>query len=118
MTNFIPFYFVSFNLFYYSCSISLFYQIQVDKPDIRGRKQIFDVYLRGITLDGEVEIYSGRLAALTPGFSGADISNICNEAAILAARRNKTKVDISNSIVDTPYHISYCMPRPITPTTD
>ena len=69
-------------------------QIQVDKPDIKGRKQIFDVYLKGITLDGEVDKYSGRLAALTPGFSGADISNICNEAAILAARRSKVKVDM------------------------
>jgi len=67
---------------------------QVDKPDIKGRKQIFDVYLKGITLDGEVDKYSGRLAALTPGFSGADISNICNEAAILAARRNKVRVDM------------------------
>jgi len=66
----------------------------VDKPDIKGRKQIFDVYLKGITLDGEVDKYSGRLAALTPGFSGADISNICNEAAILAARRNKSMVDM------------------------
>jgi AFG3 family protein len=71
-------------------------QIQVDKPDIKGRKAIFEVYLKGITLDGEAEQYSARLAALTPGFSGADISNICNEAAIIAARRNKTKVDIKD----------------------
>jgi AFG3 family protein len=71
-------------------------QIQVDKPDIKGRKQIFDVYLRGITLDGEAENYSGRLAALTPGFTGADIANICNEAAILAARRNKLMVDMKD----------------------
>jgi AFG3 family protein len=69
-------------------------QIQVDKPDIKGRKAIFEVHLRGITLDGVAEDYSSRLAALTPGFSGADIANICNEAAIIAARRNKKMVDI------------------------
>mmetsp|Transcript_6710 Transcript_6710/g.11214 ORF Transcript_6710/g.11214 Transcript_6710/m.11214 type:complete len:903 (+) Transcript_6710:84-2792(+) len=69
-------------------------QIQVDKPDIAGRKAIFEVYLKGITLDGPADDYSGRLAALTPGFVGADIANICNEAAIIAARRNKTKVDL------------------------
>ena len=71
-------------------------KIQVDKPDIQGRKQIFEVYLKGITLDGEPASYSARLAALTPGFTGADIANICNEAAILAARRNKTKVDLKD----------------------
>ena len=69
-------------------------QIQVDRPDIQGRKSIFEVYLKGIALDGEPIAYSARLAALTPGFTGADIANICNEAAILAARRNKTKVDM------------------------
>eukprot|EP01036_Dinobryon_divergens_P028615 gene28615-37591_t len=69
-------------------------QIQVDKPDIKGRKAIFEVYLKNITLDGPVENYSARLAALTPGFVGADIANICNEAAIVAARRDKTKVDM------------------------
>lgn len=69
-------------------------QIQVDKPDIAGRKAIFDVYLKNITLDGPTEQYSGRLAALTPGFVGADIANICNEAAIMAARRDKSKVDM------------------------
>lgn len=69
-------------------------QITVDKPDIAGRKAIFDVYLKGITLDGAPDLYSGRLAALTPGFVGADIANICNEAAIMAARRNKSKVDM------------------------
>mmetsp|Transcript_18658 Transcript_18658/g.17987 ORF Transcript_18658/g.17987 Transcript_18658/m.17987 type:complete len:821 (+) Transcript_18658:210-2672(+) len=71
-------------------------QIQVDKPDLQGRKAIFEVYLKGITLDGEPASYSSRLAALTPGFSGADIANICNEAAILAARRNKLKVDLKD----------------------
>jgi len=71
-------------------------QIQVDKPDIKGRKAIFEVYLKGITLDGEVDLYAARLAALTPGFVGADIANICNEAAIVAARRDKNKVDMTD----------------------
>ena len=67
-------------------------QIQVDKPDLKGRKDIFKVHLRGIKLDGESEDYAGRLAGLTPGFAGADIANICNEAAIVAARRKGTSV--------------------------
>merc|ERR1719157_201777 len=52
-------------------------QIQVDKPDLEGRKEIFHVHLRGITLDGTPDTYAGRLAGLTPGFAGADIANIC-----------------------------------------
>lgn len=71
-------------------------QIQVDKPDIKGRKEIFEIYLKNLTLDGDVKDYSGRLAALTPGFVGADIANICNEAAIMAARKDKSKVEISD----------------------
>ena len=62
-------------------------QVVVDKPDIQGRKEIFLVHLKGITLEGESEDVAGRLAGLTPGFAGADIANICNEAAIVAARR-------------------------------
>lgn len=69
-------------------------KITVENPDIKGRKAIFDVHLRDINLADKAETYSSRLAALTPGFSGADIANICNEAAILAARRNKTKVEL------------------------
>lgn len=71
-------------------------QITVDKPDLQGRKSIFEVYLKTITLDGPVGNYSSRLAALTPGFVGADIANICNEAAIIAARREKKKVDLAD----------------------
>ena len=71
-------------------------KIQVDKPDITGRKAIFQIHLAGLTLDGGKEEYAARLAALTPGFSGADIANICNEAAINAARFNKTKVDLKD----------------------
>jgi AFG3 family protein len=62
-------------------------QITVDKPDLKGRREIFKVHLQGITLEDDVEDVAGRLAGLTPGFAGADIANICNEAAIVAARR-------------------------------
>ena len=66
----------------------------MELPDIKGRKAIFDVHLRNITLDGSIYDYSPRLAALTPGFSGADIANICNEAAIHAGRVSKKAVDM------------------------
>ncbi|CAE7492363.1 FTSH10 [Symbiodinium microadriaticum] len=68
--------------------------INVELPDIKGRKSIFDVHLRKITLDGSIDEFSPRLAALTPGFSGADIANICNEAAIHAGRESKKAVDM------------------------
>lgn len=71
-------------------------QIMVDKPDIEGRKGIFQVHLQKIKLDGEIDSFAGRLAALTPGFVGADIANVCNEAAIVAARANKSKVDMQD----------------------
>ena len=71
-------------------------QIVVEKPDIQGRKAIFMVHLRGLQLDGPIEDYASRLAGLTPGFAGAEIQNVCNEAAIVAARRNKEKVDFSD----------------------
>ena len=67
-------------------------QITVDRPDLQGRKEIFEVHLQGITLAGPVKEYAGRLAGLTPGFAGADIANICNEAAIVAARRKASAV--------------------------
>jgi len=69
-------------------------QITVDRPDIKGRKEIFEVHLKGLTLAAPLEEYSGRLAGLTPGFAGADIANMCNEAAIVAARKNKSAVDL------------------------
>jgi len=71
-------------------------QITVDKPDLKGRKAIFEVHLKGINLAGVATDYSSRLAALTPGFVGADIANMCNEAAIVAARRAKDKVDLDD----------------------
>lgn len=71
-------------------------QITVDKPDIKGRRAIFDIYLQKLKLNDKIDNFSGRLAALTPGFVGADIANICNEAAIIAARRNKKEIDITD----------------------
>ncbi len=69
-------------------------QIQVEKPDIKGRKEIFLVYLRELTVAGDIEDLAERLAALSPGFAGAEISNICNEAAIIAARAEKEEIEL------------------------
>jgi AFG3 family protein len=71
-------------------------QITVDKPDLQGRKEIFNVHLKGIKLEGDKEDFSGRLAGLTPGFAGADIANLCNEAAIVAARRGGESVLVAD----------------------
>ena len=65
-------------------------QIYVDMPDLNERKDIFKVHLKKIKIDESVEI--DFLAKQTPGFSGADIANICNEAALIAARSNKKTV--------------------------
>ncbi|GFY93243.1 FTSH protease 10 [Actinidia rufa] len=67
-------------------------QITIDKPDIKGRDQIFRIYLTKLKLDQEPSYYSQRLAALTPGFAGADIANVCNEAALIAARSESIQV--------------------------
>jgi len=66
-------------------------QISVDAPDIIGREAIFKVHMRNLKLASEVD--AKKLAAQTPGFAGAEIANVCNEAALLAARRNKTAVE-------------------------
>lgn len=65
-------------------------QIHVDLPDLNERKAIFEVHLRPIKIDQTVDI--DQLARQTPGFSGADIANVCNEAALIAARFNKKSV--------------------------
>jgi len=65
-------------------------QIYVDMPDVNERKEIFQVHLKKIKIDLSVDI--DFLAKQTPGFSGADIANICNEAALIAARANKKQV--------------------------
>ncbi|XP_047310127.1 ATP-dependent zinc metalloprotease FTSH 10, mitochondrial-like [Impatiens glandulifera] len=71
-------------------------QITIDKPDIKGRDQIFQIYLKRIKLDNEPSFYSQRLAALTPGFAGADIANVCNEAALIAARNEGAQVTMEH----------------------
>src|SRR5436190_15967258 len=69
-------------------------QISIDKPDIAGREQIFKVHLKPIKLSKEVDIK--KLAAQTPGFAGAEIANVCNEAALIGARRDKKEVDMQD----------------------
>ena len=66
-------------------------QIYVDLPDLNERKEIFKVHLRPIKVTEDLDVEF--LAKHTPGFSGADIANVCNEAALIAARRGKTSVD-------------------------
>ena len=66
-------------------------QIHVDLPDVHERKQIFNVHLRPIKINDTVDV--NFLARQTPGFSGADIANVCNEAALIAARKNKSFVE-------------------------
>ncbi len=67
-------------------------QISIDKPDIAGREQIFKVHLKPIKLIKDLDIK--KLAAQTPGFAGAEIANVCNEAALIAARRDKKEVEM------------------------
>lgn len=69
--------------------------IAIDNPELEGRKEIFQVHLKKIKLAKNIDKdLPGRLAALTPGFSGADIANVCNEAALIAARFNATSVSL------------------------
>ena len=65
-------------------------QIHVELPDLQERKEIFGVHMAGIKIDNSLDI--NFLAKQTPGFSGADIANVCNEAALIAARNNHTQV--------------------------
>ena len=69
-------------------------QITIDKPDMVGREAIFKVHLGPIKISTTLDIY--KLAEQTPGFAGADIANVCNEAALIAARKNKEAVDMSD----------------------
>jgi cell division protease FtsH len=69
-------------------------QIGIDRPDLRGREAIFKVHLKNIKTGDD--IVPEALAEMTPGFAGADIANVCNEAALVAARRNKTAVDMDD----------------------
>jgi cell division protease FtsH len=65
--------------------------VALDRPDLRGRQQILQVHARKVTLANDVDL--ARIAARTPGLSGADLANLVNEAALLAARRGKDRVD-------------------------
>jgi AFG3 family protein len=69
-------------------------QISIDKPDIAGREQIFKVHLKPIKMAKNVDVK--KLAAQTPGFAGAEIANVCNEAALIAARKDKTEVEMQD----------------------
>jgi cell division protease FtsH len=67
-------------------------QVVVDRPDLRGRENILKVHARGVALDPNVDLRV--IASRTPGFTGADLANVVNEAALLAARREKNSVEI------------------------
>jgi AFG3 family protein len=69
-------------------------QVSIDKPDLVGREQIFKVHLKPVKTADEVD--AKKLSAQTPGFAGAEIANVCNEAALIAARRNKQEVDMQD----------------------
>ena len=69
-------------------------QIAIDLPDLKGREAIFKVHLKNIKISNDVDPYI--LSEMTPGFAGADIMNVCNEAALIAARRNKNAVDLDD----------------------
>jgi cell division protease FtsH len=69
-------------------------QISIDKPDLKGREHIFKVHLKPIKISEKVDIH--KLAEQTPGFAGADIANICNEAALIAARKGKQSVEMDD----------------------
>ena len=70
-------------------------QISIDKPDQKGREQIFKVHLKKLTKLGP-DVTPEKLASLTPGFAGAEIANVCNEAALIAARKEKTQVEVDD----------------------
>lgn len=69
-------------------------QIGIDRPDLKGREQIFKVHLKSIKTSDEID--PKVLSEMTPGFAGADIANVCNEAALIAARRDKKAVDMDD----------------------
>tara|TARA_A100001035_G_scaffold48294_1_gene34838 strand:+ start:704 stop:2698 length:1995 start_codon:yes stop_codon:yes gene_type:complete len=69
-------------------------QISIDKPDLKGREEIFKVHIRPLKLNDDVIVKN--LAAQTPGFAGAEIANVCNESALIAARKNKKSIEMSD----------------------
>lgn len=69
-------------------------QISIDIPDLSGREAIFKVHLKGLKKSANLDLH--KLASQTPGFAGADIANVCNEAALIAARKGKSEVDLDD----------------------
>jgi cell division protease FtsH len=69
-------------------------QIGIDKPDLKGREAIFKVHLKPLKIAEDLEAH--KLAAQTPGFAGAEIANVCNEAALIAARRGKKAIEMKD----------------------
>lgn len=69
-------------------------QISIDKPDLKGREEIFKVHLKPLKLNTDVN--PARLATQTAGFAGAEIANVCNEAALIAARKSKDKIEMQD----------------------
>ncbi|MEJ5055195.1 ATP-dependent zinc metalloprotease FtsH [Sphingobacterium sp. MYb382] len=69
-------------------------QISIDKPDLIGREEIFNVHLKPLKLSEEVD--AKKLSAQTPGFAGAEIANVCNEAALIAARKDKEAISMQD----------------------
>ena len=69
-------------------------QITIDKPDLIGREAIFKVHVRELTLNENVNLKN--LSAQTPGFAGAEIANVCNESALIAARKNKKTIEMDD----------------------
>ncbi len=69
-------------------------QIGIDRPDIKGREDIFKVHLKDLVVASTVD--PSILAEMTPGFAGAEIANVCNEAALIASRRNKKAIDMDD----------------------
>lgn len=73
-------------------------QIDITLPTINERKEIYNVHLKKVKVNKEKtrDEYAAKMSALTPGFSGADIANVCNEGAIIAARNNEKSVNLKN----------------------
>jgi len=69
-------------------------QISIGIPDLKGREKIFSVHLKGLKTDPNLDV--AKLASQTPGFAGADIANICNEAALIAARNGKSSINLQD----------------------
>jgi cell division protease FtsH len=92
-------------------------RVTVPSPDVKGREEVLRIHTRRIPISDDVDL--GRISKVTPGFSGADLENLCNEAALLAARQNKTMVAMADfeearsKIYMGPERRSMFMPEPV-----